>query len=168
MALCGNCGAAAPRVKTIFTKNGILLPIPKDECPVCAPQSFEPAPDPSTRKIWIGPEYMPSRYRKKTDHLGDYYEGTDELRADTEDAISRGATDETEKLERMKAQKRLNRRTAPLKSGSVEHFQAINRAREVAKNLEDTHKQYYDQMKEAEAEQARQFAHSRLPLVRVN
>lgn len=84
-----------------------------DECPSCAPQSFEKQSDPSDKKIWIGPEYAPNDYEKRYDADGVYYVAKPEVTAEREAKAFRDS-DEQERYQKALAEKRANRRTRPL------------------------------------------------------
>ena len=134
MALCDNCGKHASRVRSKW--RGALK---VDECSSCAPMSFDKHQDPSTKKIWVGPEYMPTKYFKKENPDGGYrYEAKDELRQDTEDAITRGSTDEIDAYEKAVAKKR-RERTTELTPGQT--ADAISFAQKVVEGIQEKHKQ---------------------------
>lgn len=143
MATCGSCGHESARIRTVFAVGSSKLPDPKDECPHCAPHSFEAIKDPSTQKIWIGPEYNPNAYEKRYDEGEPYYIAKPEFTAEEEAKVARQATDELEAQERAAAKKRLERRTDPM--SEAELLAAIAKAR-----------QYSDWLAEAAAEDRRQ------------
>lgn len=123
MATCGSCGAQSTRIRSRW-KDSIQLP---DECPFCAPQTFEKHTDPSVKKIWIGPEYNPNAYEKRYDEDGIYYQAKPEFTAEQE-AKACLSSEEREAIER----KRKTRRTEPLKPESAEYERALNKACHVA------------------------------------
>ncbi len=155
MAVCDNCGASNSRVRTTFLEGGGK----RDECPHCAPQSFEKVSDPSTKKIWIGPEYRPNAYEKRYDEHGDvYYQAKPEFTADEEARISAGATDEREAREREIAKRRAQRNMKPLKG--IELEQAIKRAQAVLGNIAEE----VTMREHAARAQAQEFTPTSLPI----
>jgi hypothetical protein len=160
MAICGNCKSETSRVRTKFTHGQSV-----DECPHCAPLSFERQQNPSEKKIWMGWEYMPNMYKKKYDKDGLIYEAKDELTQDTEDQIARGSKEDLELAERAIEKKRVEGRKAPLIEGTMEYQQIKQRADEMIASA----------LKVAEAErvlaqkaQEEEFVRSRLPLEYMN
>lgn len=134
MALCGNCGAQESRVRTKWASNGAQLP---DECPACAPQSFERFRSVRDGTIAMGWEYMPTKYKLRDG----VYAATDELRQDTEDEISKVPEDEIEAYKKAVARKRVERRTQPLSLGetqsAIQWYRNIEEeARESGKSVE--------------------------------
>lgn len=119
MAICNTCGTETTRVRSAW-KGDVQLP---DECPSCAPQSFDKFKSVRDGQITLGHEYMPTMY-KKTD-AG--YVAKDELTADTEAEIVRSITHSPEQIayEAAAEKKRHNRRTKPLNQSEIE--QAICR-----------------------------------------
>ena len=119
MAICNTCGAETARVRSKW-QDSVQLP---DECPHCAPQSFEKFKSVRDGQITLGHEYMPAMY-KKTD-AG--YVAKDELTADTEAEIVRSITHSPEQLayEAACEDKRRNRRTEPLTPAEFER--AVNK-----------------------------------------
>lgn len=103
MAICGNCGAEGARIRTTF-----LGKEAKDECPHCAPGTFEKFKSVRDGQITMGWEYMPNMYR----HTEDGYVAKDELLADTEAQISKPDPDDEAAYEKAVAKKRANRKTA--------------------------------------------------------
>lgn len=120
MALCGNCGAAGNRIRSRWEKD-VQLP---DECPACAPQSFEKQTDPSDKKIWIGPEVRPNDYVKTYDQDGLIYMPKPEVTAELEQQAcglkSVASQEEREATEKAKAEKRNTRRTHPMTASEIE------------------------------------------------
>ena len=120
MAICGNCGAHGSRIRSRWEKD-VQLP---DECPNCAPQSFEKQSDPSDKKLWIGPEVRPNDYEKRYDLDGVYYmpkpEATAELEQQACGKNSVIAQEEREAQEKAAAQKRQTRRTRPMTPGEFQ------------------------------------------------
>lgn len=85
MAVCGNCGREGSRIRSRWNEKGVRLP---DECPGCAPGTFDPQW--KTAKGAMGWEAYPTMYRKiEAPDGGVGYEATDEMRADTEARLSR-------------------------------------------------------------------------------
>lgn len=160
MAVCSNCNSEVTRVRSILRGN-----VFKDECPVCTPQSFEKQADPSTKKMWMGYEYMPKKYLKKEDKDGPIYVAKDELVQDTEDQIAKGCTDENELYYKTVAKKRKERRTEPLVEGTVE-FQHIKRKADelVASAI----RQAEEGLREAQKAQDESFVKTILPIEYVN
>ena len=109
MAVCGNCGAEGQRIRSRWVKN-VQLP---DECPACAPQSFEKQTDPSDKKIWIGPEYAPNDYEKKYDADGVFFVPKPEVTAERERKLFEDS-EEKARYEKALAEKRANRRMQPM------------------------------------------------------
>jgi ribosomal protein S27AE len=101
MALCGTCGAQTARIRQTFTAGGKPLATPKDECPNCAPQSFEKHTDPSDLRLWTGPQVDPAHYKRTEDG----YQASDSVLQDLEDWATREEED-TERNERFLAQRR--------------------------------------------------------------
>lgn len=125
MATCGNCGAEGTRVRSRW-EGANQLP---DECPACAPQSFEKLSDPSDKKIWIGPEYDPNAYEKRYDVDGVYYvpkpEHTHELEQKMCGVNSVAAQEERAAIAEAEARKRATRRTKPLTQSELEQCLAV-------------------------------------------
>lgn len=120
MAICGHCGAEGQRIRSRWEKD-VQIP---DECPSCAPQSFERQTDPSDKKIWIGPEVRPQDYVKTYDRDGLIYMPKPEITAELEaQACGRNSVrnkEEQEAVRRAEAEKRNTRRTRPMTSTEVE------------------------------------------------
>lgn len=95
-----------------------------DECPACAPQSFEKQTDPSDKKLWIGPEVRPNDYEKCYDADGLIYMPKPEITAELEQQAcglkSVRSQEEKEAQERALAEKRNTRRTRPMTSSEVQ------------------------------------------------
>lgn len=108
MSICGSCGSETTRSRVIFGRNEV-----KEECPNCAPQSFEKVADPSTRKIWIGPEFEPNSYEKRYDADGVYYVPKPEVTAERERNLF-VCSEEKAAYEKKLEEKRAQRRTQPL------------------------------------------------------
>lgn len=126
MAICSNCKAEGPRVRSRWTEDGQL----PDECPNCAPSSFEKVTDPSDKKIWMGFEAHPNEYDKRYDTLGPFYVRKPEYRAEQEERLRNMTEDEKAAQERAIAKKRAERRTTPM--DAVEEAAALRRAEEIA------------------------------------
>lgn len=126
MAKCSNCGNEGPRVRSRWTEDGQL----PDECPKCAPQSFEKFTTPSDNKIWPGWEAHPNEYEKKYDKDGVIYERKPEYRAEQEERLRNMTEDEKAAQERAIAKKRKERRTTPM--DAIEEAAALRRAEEIA------------------------------------
>lgn len=103
MAICGNCGAESTRLRTFIYEDAT-----RDECPACAPQSFEKITDPSDKKIWIGPETRPNDYEKRYDSDGVFYMPKPEATAELERKAFKEA-DYDEKYAAAVERKRKNR-----------------------------------------------------------
>ena len=120
MAFCGSCGAQGNRIRSRWEKDTQL----PDECPACAPQSFEKQTDPSDKKIWIGPEVRPNDYEKRYDEFGLIYMPKPEITAELEQqACGRRSVrnqEEQEALRRAEAEKRNTRRTRPMTASEIE------------------------------------------------
>lgn len=126
MAICSSCQSESSRVRTKWAEDGST----SDECPTCAPSSFERFTDPSDKKIWMGYEVHPGEYEKRYDKEGLIYERKPEYRAEQEERISQATEEEREAQERAIAKKRAERRTSPM--DRVEMSAAMRRAEEVA------------------------------------
>ena len=132
MATCTNCGADSPRVRSRWIKSERM----PDECPMCSPQSFEAVHDPSSQKIWIGPEFAPNDYIKREDSLGTRFDLKPEAARELElnqTVNSRRAIEEREAMAKKAADKRLTRRTKAL--DPLEIAQAIRFADEQIRPL---------------------------------
>lgn len=112
MAVCGNCGAEGTRIRSRWNGD-IRLP---DECPNCAPQSFEAMKSVRDGTIAMGYEYMPTMY-KKTD-VG--YVAKDELLADTEAELSKPDMEGEAAYQKAVAIKRASRRTKPMTGDEIQ------------------------------------------------
>lgn len=117
MAICSTCGADTRRVRTVMTTNSgkDLLPEAQrsDECPICAPEAFEP--DWKTAKGATPWEAYPGKYKKVDNPDGSItYRSTDEWRQDSEDKL-RKSYELADQIESSKVEeKRRNRRTTPM------------------------------------------------------
>lgn len=80
----------------------------KDECPRCAPHSFDQFKSVRDGKIAMGWEYMPTMYK----HTEDGYVAKDELLADTEAQASKPDPDAEAAYQKAVEKKRRNRRTS--------------------------------------------------------
>lgn len=127
MELCSGCGAESNRIRSRWTEKGVRLP---DQCPQCDPGSFDKFTMPSDQKMWMGYEAHPNEYEKRYDKDGVFYLRKPEYRAEQQDQLSQGASDEMEAQERAIAKKRAERRTR--KMDSVELVRALRKAEEVA------------------------------------
>jgi hypothetical protein len=96
MARCGTCGTEGSRIRICYTENGLPLKHPKDECPACAPQSFEKLVAPSDRRLWAGYEADPAHY-KRTD---DGYQASDSV---LQDLLEWANAEEPEEVERQQS-----------------------------------------------------------------
>jgi hypothetical protein len=123
MAVCGNCKSTTTRVRTHWTEDGTQF----DECPQCAPKSFEKFTNPSDKKIWMGYEAHPNEYIKSPDGG---YDRKPEYRAEQEQRLAKATEEEQEKQMRIEAKKRSERRTTPMDSVELAH--AMRRAEEIA------------------------------------
>lgn len=128
MAICGNCGAATVRIRSIMRADGW-----RDECPGCAPQSFEKQTDPSDKKIWIGPEYAPNDYERVNGELRMKPHAVAELEESAAGRKSVAYTEEQKAVERAKEEKRASRRTTPL--DSIEQILALKRIDEILRPM---------------------------------
>jgi hypothetical protein len=112
VAICRNCNASAAKVITTFTSGGIPLKDPRDRCEHCDDSLKVKATAPSDKKLYMGWEVEPNRYKKRDDGS---FEASDEKLADQHDFVANAAAKaEDEAHERAKAQKRATRRTTPL------------------------------------------------------
>jgi hypothetical protein len=129
MAICGNCGAQGSRVRSRWTEKTQL----PDECPHCAPQSFEKFTAPSDKKIWMGYEAHPNEYELAPDGG---YDRKPEYRAEQEVKLAQETDDERDARLRAESNKRASRRTMPM--DTTETLSAIAKARLLANALEQT------------------------------
>ena len=127
MAVCNNCGEEGARVRSRWTEKGIALP---DECPACAPQSFEKFSAPSDKKIWMGYEAHPNEYEKRYDADGLILVRKPEYRAEQEDRLRNETADERDARLRAEAEKRATRRTDPMTAEEMLH--ALAKAQEIS------------------------------------
>lgn len=114
MAVCRTCGAESNRTRTIFRSE------PRDECPNCAPDRFEKFSDPSTKKIWTGPEFAPNDYEWHNGQLQMKPEAVAELEAKACGINSVRAQEEKAAEEKAIEHKRHHRRTAALTPEEIE------------------------------------------------
>ena len=139
MAICGTCGSEALKTRTIFEVNGQKLPEPKDECPNCAPDHFERFQDPSEKKIWMSWEKDAAHYRREYDKDGPIMMPSDSVLQDLQDSVCKPSGEELQAGAAAIEEKRSNRRTTPMSSDEV--LMAINKAREIAFDIEAYHAQ---------------------------
>jgi hypothetical protein len=105
MSTCKGCGAETLRTVTTFD-----VGVRKEVCPQCDPNQFDsPVTDPSDKKIYVGWEAMPEKYRIENGVA----HAKDELLQDSEDLINR--TPEVVEIEA----KRRTRRTEPLSQEEI-------------------------------------------------
>ena len=114
MAKCGSCGEESRRIRTSFL-NGTS----KDECPHCAPQSFEKIADPSTKKVWIGPEFAPNDYEWRDGYLQMKPEAVADLEERSCGTRSVAYQEEMAKVREAEEHKRHTRRTKPLSPNEI-------------------------------------------------
>ncbi len=124
MSVCSNCGAQGTRIRSRWTEQNVQLP---DECPSCAPESFEKFTAPSDKKIWMGYEAHPNEYVKSEDGG---YDRKPEYRAEQEQKLMQATAEEQEAQERASAMKRATRRTTPM--DAAEMAAALRKAEEIA------------------------------------
>ena len=141
MAVCGNCGAIGPRVRSRW-QEGQQLP---DECPQCAPQTFEKQTNPSDKKIWMGYEAHPNEYVKAEDGG---FDRKPEYRAEQENQLRQPAADDVEQQRVADERKRASRRTMPM--DTQETLQALAKARLIAGALEQAAVEAEKSAREAE------------------
>lgn len=110
-------------MRTIFSEDGPS----RDECPSCAPESFEKFSNPSDKKIWMGYEAHPNEYVKAADGG---YDRKPEYQAEQEERLRQPSEEEREKQARAVAKKRAERRTTPM--DRVELQAALQKAEELA------------------------------------
>lgn len=113
MAVCSNCGRESTRIRTTVheSRPGVFSHL-TDECPGCAPGSFEPRW--RTERGAMGWEAYPTMYRKITAPDGSVgYEAKDELRADTEARIARPCQEDEQAKEIALAERRRMCASAP-------------------------------------------------------
>jgi hypothetical protein len=126
MTICSNCKAESTRIRTHWAEDGTKF----DECPICAPSSFERFTDPSDKKIWMGYEAHPNEYEMQYDKDGVIMMRKPEYQAEQEEQLMQETEEEKEAQARAVAKKRAERRTEPM--NAVEESYAIRRAEEVA------------------------------------
>lgn len=102
-----------------------------DECPSCAPQSFEKFTAPSDKKIWMGYEAHPNEYVKAEDGG---FDRKPEYRAEQEQKLALPATEDAEAQAMAECRKRAERRTQGM--DTVELAAALNKARIIAEAIE--------------------------------
>lgn len=124
MPVCGNCGAEGARIRSRWGAKGEPLP---DECPNCAPQSFEKFTAPSDKKIWMGYEAHPNEYVKAGDGG---FDRKPEYRAEQEAKLGAETEEERELRMTAEAHKRATRRTEPMTQAEFE--QAVRKAADIA------------------------------------
>ena len=129
MAICGNCGTETTRIRTVFPADGAT----HDECPTCAPSSFEKFTAPSDKKIWMGYEAHPNEYTQGPDGG---YDRKPEYRAEQEQKLREETEEERTNRLKAEAEKRATRRTRPL--DPVELAAAVAKARMIAEWMEET------------------------------
>lgn len=127
MAKCNNCGAEGTRIRSRW-REGLQLP---DECPSCAPQSFEKFSNPSDQKIWMGYEAHPNEYIRTQNG----YDRKPEYRAEQEERLSQPTEDERSAQERVAAKKRATRRTDAMKPEEL--FAALAKARDISEAMKN-------------------------------
>ena len=122
VAVCTNCNAETTRSRVIWSEDGQK----REECPNCAPASFEKFTAPSDKKIWMGYEAHPNEYVKAPDGG---FDRKPEYRHEQEDKLK--AETEEEKTLRLKAEanKRANRRMEPMTP--EEYHAALRKAEEL-------------------------------------
>lgn len=130
MARCSNCNSESPRVRSRWDAKGNQLP---DECPQCAPGSFEKFSNPSDQKIWMGFEAHPNEYERAADGG---FDRKPEYRAEQEARLSEETEEEREIRIAAEANKRATRRTLPM--DEVETLHALSKARDLALALEQS------------------------------
>ncbi|MBV9179883.1 MAG: hypothetical protein JO356_01110 [Acidobacteria bacterium] len=145
MAICSNCKSESRRVRSRWTDKGVQL---ADECPSCAPRTFEKFTTPSDKKIHMGFEAHPNEYEKRYDSDGVFYIRKPEYRAEQEEKLKQPCADDVEAQERAEANKRASRRTDPMTPAELE--QAIAKARILAGAIEQSHAQAVKEAREAE------------------
>jgi hypothetical protein len=130
MAVCSNCQAIGPRVRSRWNEKGFQLP---DECPACAPETFEKFTAPSDKKIWMGYEAHPNEYVHSEDGG---YDRKPEYVAEQEAKLC--AETEDEKVLRLgaEAKKRATRRTEPMTPVELDH--ALKKASQISDLMQTT------------------------------
>lgn len=123
MATCENCGAVEVRTRTIWSEDGAK----REECPRCAPASFEKFMVPSDKKIWMGYEAHPNEYVKAADGG---FDRKPEYRAEQEARLRNETEDERNARLRAEAKKRKERRVTPM--DGVELSAAMVKAERIA------------------------------------
>lgn len=124
MATCSNCGTEGNRVRSRWNEKNEQLP---DECPHCAPASFEKFTDPSDKKIWMGYEVHPNEYVRAEDGG---FDRKPEYRIEQEQKLMQPTAEEQEAQSRAVRKKRANRRIEPL--DPIELQAALRKAEQIA------------------------------------
>ena len=135
MGICNQCGHEGTRIRSRWLE-GIQLP---DECPNCAPTSFEKFSAPSDKKIWMGYEAHPNEYVRSADGG---YDRKPEYRTEQEERLRNETEEERNTRLRAESRKRSARRTAQM--DSVEFHSALRRAAEIAEWIEGSAEQGVD------------------------
>lgn len=130
MAVCGNCGTVTTRIRTSFPADGAQ---PRDECPTCAPSTFEKFTAPSDKKIWMGYEAHPNEYVKSADGG---FDRKPEYRAEQEEQLRNETEEERTNRLKAEAEKRATRRTHQMDDSEL--IAAVTKARMVADWMEET------------------------------
>lgn len=139
MAICSTCKRESRRVRSRWDDKGAQLP---DECPLCAPESFEKFVAPSDKKIWMGYEAHPNEYEKKYDSDGLIYVRKPEYRTEQENRLKSETEEEKASRTNAETKKRATRRKRPL--DEEELHAATIKARMVAEWIESSAQQGID------------------------
>lgn len=123
MSICSTCGAETARIRSRFGEDGTVT----DECPQCAPGSFEKFTAPSDKKIWMGYEVHPNEYVKAPDGG---YDRKPEYRSEQESQLRQPTEAEQCAQDAAIAKKRAERRTTPMTP--AEQSAAMAKASQIA------------------------------------
>jgi hypothetical protein len=122
MAICSNCGAEGPRVRSRWNDKEQL----PDICPSCSPSSFEKFTAPSEKKIWMGYEAHPNEYVKAEDGG---FDRKPEYRVEQEEKLTQETAEERDARIKAEDNKRKTRRTLPMDEAELSG--ALRKAEEI-------------------------------------
>lgn len=127
---CGGCGAESSRRRVVFKGDAMV-----ETCEHCNESLREMRVKSATdRKLWMGHEAEPDRYTRVDKPDGStVYVANDEKRVDDEADMSREATSQEAKAERIMSQRRLMGNRSPLTPAQI-----LQRRLEIANMMERT------------------------------
>lgn len=116
-----DCGAEVSRYKVhVESPDGKPLPTFYTTCSECRPNDFSEAlTAPSDRKIYVGHEFEPNRYKKNSDGK---YVATDEWHADRQAWIKQGETDRQAAYDKVRKRKAGIPALTPMQIESIKDF----------------------------------------------